>query len=206
MAWIIEAERSNLHSPKANAIPYDALRSVFRTRYVNDGEASLNDGNALDPGDKGKQIVSATQHPQRTSITFRPTPEQSPSFPELWVPYRAKYAPFPFRPVWTKMKVDRFPGYTIFETPLTRGRIRLYIKRVQALDAIRNGFLYPGEAQRLTQPFHPWEHEDLEKVMENLEEYTSLIDAEKMLVNEVEDIIDRVATRTVRSAQFLWAL
>ncbi len=42
--------------------------------------------------------------------------------------------------------------------------------------------------------------------MERLEEYTSLIDAEKMLVNEVEDIIDRVATRTVRNAQFLWAL
>jgi hypothetical protein len=67
-------------------------------------------------------------------------------------------------------------------------------------------FLHHGEVQPLTQPFHPWANEDLENIMERLEEYTSLIDAEKMLVNEVEDIIDRVATRTVRNAQFLWAL
>jgi hypothetical protein len=36
-----------------------------------------------------------------------------------------------------RIKVDRSPGYTAFETPLTRGRIRLYTKRVQALDVIR---------------------------------------------------------------------
>lgn len=117
------------HSPAPSSAHDDGARRAEDASQIN--------RNVLDPTGRGKQIVSVMQQPPQTPITFGPTAVPNPRFPDWWSPYRAKYAPFPFPVVMKRIKVDRSPGYTAFETPLTRGRIRLYTKRVQALDVIR---------------------------------------------------------------------
>lgn len=51
------------------------------------------------------------------------------------------------------------------------------------------------ESQRLRQGLHPWDRVTARTVYRGHEAYSSLIEAEKMYVRELEAILERVARR-----------
>lgn len=46
---------------------------------------------------------------------------------------------------------------------------------------------------RLQQRFHPWQHVDTKEIYRISEDYESLIEAEKLLAQEMERILERLA-------------
>ncbi|SOV02926.1 uncharacterized protein UDID_06100 [Ustilago sp. UG-2017a] len=115
-----------------------------------------------------------------------------PQVEALWTEYRRRYSeqlPVLFGPNAGQNREEEAETF------------QKYKARLAELDHLRNwvlrnlgSSLSQTDAQRLQQKFHPWSTEQEIKVPNLAKHYHSFIESEKLLVLEVEKILERVAT------------